>query len=105
MISVKGGKVSLQMQGYLVVARFQNKFPLKMLHHRWDKISKDPYGVNAQGDPETAYKKMVEVDRPPVGVTLSVDNLSGTYRTSIEHNNTLNRFKIGEDFLPRSKHP
>lgn len=98
MISVKGGKVSLQMQGYLVVARFQNKFPSKMLHHRWDKISKDPYGVNAQGAPETAYKKMVEVDRPPVGVTLSVDNLSGTYRTSIEHNNTLNRFKIGEDF-------
>lgn len=97
MISVKGGKVSLQMQGYLVVARFQNKFPSKMLHHRWDKISESPYGVNAQGQRVTGYAQMAEVDRPPLGVTLTVDNLSGTYQTSIEHNNTLNRFKIGED--------
>lgn len=98
MVSVKGGKISLQMQGYLVAARFQNKFPSKMLHHRWDKISESPYGVNAQGQRVTAYAQMAEVDRPPLGVTLTVDNLSGTYRTSIEHNNTLNRFKIGEDF-------
>lgn len=97
MISVKGGKVSLQMQGYLVAARFQNKFPSKMLHHRWDKISESPYGVNAQGKRVTGYAEMAEVDRPPLGVTLTVDNLSGTYQTSIEHNNTLNRFKIGED--------
>ena len=97
MISVKGGKVSLQMQGYLVVARFQNKFPSKMLHHRWDFVHKDPYGVNAQGQRVTGYAQMAEVDRPPLGVTLTVDNLSGTYQTSIEHNNTLNRFKIGED--------
>lgn len=97
MISVKGGKVSLQMQGYLVVARFQNKFPSKMLHHRWDKISESPYGVNAQGQRVTGYAQMAEVDRPPLGVTLTVDNLSGTYQTLIEHNNTLNRFKIGED--------
>lgn len=96
-ISVKGGKVSLQMQGYLVVARFQNKFPSKMLHHRWDKISQDPYGVNAQGQRVTGYAQMAEVDRPPLGVTLTVDNLSGTYQTSIKHNNTLNRFMIGED--------
>lgn len=98
MVSVKGGKISLQMQGYLVAARFQNKFPSKMLHHRWDKISESPYGVNAQGQRVTGYAQMAEVDRPPLGVTLTVDNLSGTYRTSIEHNNTLNRFKIGEDF-------
>lgn len=97
MISVKGGKVSLQMQGYLVVARFQNKFPSKMLHHRWDKISQDPYGVNAQGQRVTGYAQMAEVDRPPLGVTLTVDNLSGTYQTTIEHANNLNRFKIGED--------
>jgi lipoprotein len=97
MISVKGGKVSLQMQGYLVVARFQNKFPSKMLHHRWNKISENPYGVNAQGQRVTGYADMAEVNRPPVGVTLSVDNLSGTYQTLIEHNNTLDRFKIGED--------
>ena len=97
MVSVKGGKVSLQMQGYLVVARFQNKFPSKMLHHRWDFVHKDPYGVNAQGKRVTGYADMAEVDRPPLGVTLTVDNLSGTYQTSIEHNNTLNRFKIGED--------
>ena len=98
MISVKGGKVSLQMQGYLVVARFQNKFPSKMLHHRWDKVSKDPYGVNAQGQRVTGYADMAEVNRPPLGVTLSVDNLSGTYQTTIEHANALNRFKVGEDF-------
>lgn len=97
MISVKGGKVSLQMQGYLVVARFQNKFPSKMLHHRWDKISERPYGVNAQGQRVTGYAQMAEVNRPPLGVTLTVDNLSGTYQTSIEYNNALNRFKIGED--------
>ena len=97
-ISVKGGKVSLQMQGYLVVARFQNKFPSKMLHHRWDKVSQDPYGVNAQGQRVTGYADMAEVNRPPLGVTLSVDNLSGTYQTTIEHNNALNRFKVGEDF-------
>lgn len=97
-ISVKGGKVSLQMQGYLVVARFQNKFPSKMLHHRWDKVSGDPYGVNAQGQRVTGYADMAEVNRPPLGVTLSVDNLSGTYQTTIEHNNALNRFKVGEDF-------
>lgn len=97
MISVKGGKVSLQMQGYLVAARFQNKFPSKMLHHRWDKISEDVYGVNARGQRERDYAKMAEVNRPPLGVTLSVDNLSGTYQTLIEYNNTLNRFKIGED--------
>ena len=97
MISVKGGKVSLQMQGYLVAARFQNKFPSKMLHHRWDKISESPYGVNAQGKRVTGYAQMAEVDRPPLGVTLTVDNLSGTYQTSIKHNNTLNRFMIGED--------
>ncbi|WP_297192084.1 hypothetical protein [uncultured Porphyromonas sp.] len=96
-ISVKGGKVSLQMQGYLVVARFQNKFPSKMLHHRWNKISENPYGVNAQGQRVTGYAQMAEVNRPPVGVTLSVDNLSGTYQTLIEYNNTLDRFKIGED--------
>ena len=96
-ISVKGGKVSLQMQGYLVAARFQNKFPSKMLHHRWDKISESPYGVNAQGKRVTGYAQMAEVDRPPLGVTLTVDNLSGTYQTSIEYNNALNRFKIGED--------
>lgn len=98
MISVKGGKVSLQMQGYLVVARFQNKFPSKMLHHRWNKISEDPYGVNAQGQRVTGYADMAEVNRPPLGVTLSVDNLSGTYQTTIEHANALNRFKVGEDF-------
>ena len=40
---------------------------------------------------------MAEVDRPPLGVTLTVDNLSGTYKTLIEYNNALNRFKIGED--------
>ena len=97
MVSVKGGKISLQMQGYLVAARFQNKFPSKMLHHRWDKISESPYGVNAQGQRVTGYADMAEVNRPPVGVTLSVDNLSGTYQTLIEHNNTLDRFKIGED--------
>lgn len=97
MISVKGGKVSLQMQGYLVAARFQNKFPSKMLHHRWDFVHKDPYGVNAQDQPERDYAKMAEVNRPPLGVTLTVDNLSGTYQTLIEHDNTLNRFKIGED--------
>lgn len=97
MISVKGGKVSLQMQGYLVAARFQNKFPSKMLHHRWDKISDRPYGVNAQGQRVTGYAQMAEVNRPPLGVTLTVDNLSGTYQTLIEYNNTLNRFKIGED--------
>ena len=96
-ISVKGGKVSLQMQGYLVVARFQNKFPSKMLHHRWDKISESPYGVNAQGKRVTGYAEMAEVNRPPLGVTLTVDNLSGTYQTSIQYNNALNRFKIGED--------
>ena len=96
-ISVKGGKVSLQMQGYLVAARFQNKFPSKMLHHRWDKISERPYGVNAQGQRVTGYAQMAEVNRPPLGVTLTVDNLSGTYQTSIEYNNALNRFKIGED--------
>lgn len=97
MISVKGGKVSLQMQGYLVVARFQNKFPSKMLHHRWDKISERPYGVNAQGQRVTGYAQMAEVNRPPLGVTLTVDNLSGTYQTKIEYANNLNRFKIGED--------
>ncbi|ERJ72572.1 hypothetical protein HMPREF1556_00605 [Porphyromonas sp. oral taxon 278 str. W7784] len=97
-ISVKGGKVSLQMQGYLVVARFQNKFPSKMLHHRWNKISENPYGVNAQGQRVTGYADMAEVNRPPLGVTLSVDNLSGTYQTTIEHANALNRFKVGEDF-------
>lgn len=97
MISVKGGKVSLQMQGYLVAARFQNKFPSKMLHHRWDKISESPYGVNAQGKRVTGYAEMAEVDRPPLGVTLTVDNLSGTYKTKIEYANNLNRFKIGED--------
>lgn len=97
MISVKGGKVSLQMQGYLVAARFQNKFPSKMLHHRWDKISESPYGVNAQGKRVTGYAQMAEVDRPPLGVTLTVDNLSGTYKTKIEYANNLNRFKIGED--------
>lgn len=97
MISVKGGKVSLQMQGYLVAARFANKFPSKMLHHRWDKVSKDPYGVNAQGQPERGYAKMAEVNRPPLGVTLTVDNLSGTYQTTIQYANNLNRFKIGED--------
>ena len=97
MVSVKGGKISLQMQGYLVAARFQNKFPSKMLHHRWDKISQDPYGVNAQGQRVTGYAQMAEVDRPPLGVTLTVDNLSGTYKTLIEYNNALNRFKIGED--------
>ena len=97
MISVKGGKVSLQMQGYLVAARFQNKFPSKMLHHRWDKISESPYGVNAQGQRVTGYAQMAEVDRPPLGVTLTVDNLSGTYKTKIEYANNLNRFKIGED--------
>lgn len=96
-IAVKGGKVSLQMQGYLVAARFQNKFPSKMLHHRWDKISESPYGVNAQGQRVTGYAQMAEVDRPPLGVTLTVDNLSGTYKTLIEYNNALNRFKIGED--------
>lgn len=97
MISVKGGKVSLQMQGYLVAARFQNKFPSKMLHHRWDKISESPYGVNAQGQRVTGYAKMAEVNRPPLGVTLTVDNLSGTYQTKIQYANNLNRFKIGED--------
>ena len=97
MVSVKGGKISLQMQGYLVAARFQNKFPSKMLHHRWDKISESPYGVNAQGQRVTGYAQMAEVDRPPLGVTLTVDNLSGTYKTLIEYNNALNRFKIGED--------
>ena len=96
-IAVKTGTIKLQMQGYLVVARFQNKFPSKMLHHRWDKISENTYGVNAQGQRETAYAKMAEVDRPPLGVTLTVDNLSGTYRTTIQHTYTQDRFKVGED--------
>lgn len=94
-IAVKGGKVSLQMQGYLVAARFANKFPSKMLHHRWDKISESPYGVNAQGKHVTGYAQMAEVDRPPLGVTLTVDNLSGTYQTLIKPTHT--RFEVGED--------
>lgn len=94
-IAVKGGKVSLQMQGYLVAARFANKFPSKMLHHRWDKISESPYGVNAQGKRVTGYAQMAEVDRPPLGVTLTVDNLSGTYQTLIKPTHT--RFEVGED--------
>lgn len=94
-IAVKGGKVSLQMQGYLVAARFANKFPSKMLHHRWDKISESPYGVNAQGKRVTGYTQMAEVDRPPLGVTLTVDNLSGTYQTLIKPTHT--RFEVGED--------
>lgn len=94
-IAVKGGKVSLQMQGYLVAARFANKFPSKMLHHRWDKISESPYGVNAQGKRVIGYAQMAEVDRPPLGVTLTVDNLSGTYQTLIKPTHT--RFEVGED--------
>ena len=94
-IAVKEGKVSLQMQGYLVAARFANKFPSKMLHHRWDKISESPYGVNAQGKRVTGYAQMAEVDRPPLGVTLTVDNLSGTYQTLIKPTHT--RFEVGED--------
>ena len=83
------------MQGYLVAARFANKFPSKMLHHRWDKISESPYGVNAQGKRVTGYAQMAEVDRPPLGVTLTVDNLSGTYQTLIKPTHT--RFEVGED--------
>lgn len=90
--------VTLGMQGYLIGARFRNRFPAKMYKYLWDKPSSDPYATGPTGKEKYASPKYAEViNRPPLDIMFRVDNLSATYKTKISYSTSNGEFSIGRD--------
>nr|WP_311448401.1 hypothetical protein [uncultured Porphyromonas sp.] len=90
--------VTLGMQGYLIGARFRNRFPAKMYKYLWDKPSSDPYATDPTGKEKYASPKYAEViNRPPLDIMFRVDNLSATYKTKISYSTSNGEFSIGRD--------
>ena len=89
--------VTLGMQGYLIGARFRNRFPAKMYKYLWDKPSSDPYAVKPNGDRTPSPTQAAVLDRPPLDIMFRVDNLSATYKTNISYNRSNGEFSIGRD--------
>ena len=88
--------VTLGMQGYLIGARFRNRFPEKMYKYLWEKPSSNPYATDLTGKEKYASPKFAAViDRPPLDIMFRVDNLSATYRTDISYDRNLGEFSIG----------
>ena len=88
--------VTLGMQGYLIGARFRNRFPAKMYKYLWEKPSSNPYATGPTGKERYASPKFAQViDRPPLDIMFRVDNLSATYRTDISYNRPFGEFSIG----------
>ena len=93
-------KVSLTMQGYLLGARFNNIFPLKMQRHGWKPSKNGPEPLDQKGEDSHASPKYAqEVKRPPIGIVFRIENLSATYKAKIAFNSSADRFDIGEDLL------
>ena len=90
-------KVTLGMQGYLIGARFRNRFPAKMYKYLWDKLSSEPYAVKPNGDRTPSPTQAAVLDRPPLDIMFRVDNLSATYKTNISYNRSNGEFSIGRD--------
>ncbi|WP_299320903.1 hypothetical protein [uncultured Porphyromonas sp.] len=90
--------VTLGMQGYLIGARFRNRFPEKMYKYLWDKLSSDPYATGPTGKEKYASPKFAQViDRPPLDIMFRVDNLSATYQTKISYSTSSGEFSVGRD--------
>lgn len=87
--------VTLGMQGYLIGARFRNRFPAKMYKYLWEKPSSDPYPAGPNGEKYASPKFAEVINRPPLDIMFRVDNLSATYRTDISYNRQLGEFSIG----------
>lgn len=90
-------KVTLGMQGYLIGARFRNRFPAKMYKYLWNKLSSEPYAVKPNGDRTPSPTQAAVLDRPPLDIMFRVDNLSATYKTNISYNRSNGEFSIGRD--------
>lgn len=91
-------KVTLGMQGYLIGARFRNRFPAKMYKYLWDKPSSDPYATGPTGKEKYASPRYAQViDRPPLDIMFRVDNLSATYKTKISYSTSNGEFSVGRD--------
>lgn len=90
--------VTLGMQGYLIGARFRNRFPAKMYKYLWEKPSSDPYATGPTGKERYASPRYAQViDRPPLDIMFRVDNLSATYKTKISYSTSNGEFSVGRD--------
>ncbi len=88
--------VTLGMQGYLIGARFRNRFLPKVYKYLWKNGSHtDPYPADKNGNKYASPRYAEVIDRPPLDIMFRVDNLSATYRTDISYNRQFGEFSIG----------
>lgn len=90
-------KVKLNMQGYLIGARFRNLFPRKIYKYKWRNHTENPYAVDIRGNKTLDVSRAAQVDRPPLDVVFRIDNLSATYQTKITYNRIRGMFAVGVD--------
>ncbi len=89
--------VTLGMQGYLIGARFRNRFPAKVYKYLWDKPSSEPYAAGPNGEKYASPRYAQVLDRPPLDIMFRVDNLSATYKTKISYSTSNGEFSVGRD--------
>lgn len=94
----RGNKVTLKMEGYIVGARFQNRFSPTVCLHNW-VYGAQPFPVDPSGNPVSDPKRARIVPRPPLGIIFRVDNLSATYKADLAFDNGNGRFNIGQKWL------
>lgn len=89
--------VTLGMQGYLIGARFRNRFPDKVYKYLWEKPSSEPYAAGKNGQKYASPKYAEVINRPPLDIMFRVDNLSATYKTKISYSKSNGEFSVGRD--------
>ena len=89
--------VTLGMQGYLIGARFRNRFPEKVYKYIWKDVSEEPYAADANGEKYQAPQYAEVINRPPLDIMFRVDNLSATYKTTISYDTKAGEFSVGRD--------
>lgn len=89
--------VTLGMQGYLIGARFRNRFPDKVYKYLWEKPSSEPYAAGKNGQKYASPRYAEVINRPPLDIMFRVDNLSATYKTKISYSKSNGEFSIGRD--------
>ena len=89
--------VTLGMQGYLIGARFRNRFPDKVYKYLWEKPSSEPYAAGKNGQKYASPRYAEVINRPPLDIMFRVDNLSATYKTKISYSKSDGEFSVGRD--------
>lgn len=89
--------VTLGMQGYLIGARFRNRFPDKVYKYLWEKPSSEPYAAGKNGQKYASPRYAEVINRPPLDIMFRVDNLSATYKTKISYSTSNGEFSVGRD--------